>query len=114
MGDAIGVRIGVIGGSLLVVEIPNAARSRVVQGAVSVVGDRNPCQSLPAIELRHGDLDRVITDTAELANRFNSDFADEAGPVLQIDLAAVRQSAGESPTQPLACLIDLAKAEALT
>ncbi|MCX6000441.1 MAG: hypothetical protein NTU41_12905 [Chloroflexi bacterium] len=60
------------------------------------------------------DLDRVITDTEELASRFNSDFADGEGQSLQIDLAAVRQSAGTSPTQPLACLVDLAKAEALT
>ncbi|MCX6000214.1 MAG: hypothetical protein NTU41_11700 [Chloroflexi bacterium] len=60
------------------------------------------------------ELDKVITDTEELANRFNSDIADGAGPALKIDLAAVRQNAGRSPSQPLACLIDLAKAEALT
>ncbi|MCX5999094.1 MAG: hypothetical protein NTU41_05730 [Chloroflexi bacterium] len=60
------------------------------------------------------DLDKVITDTEELVKRFNSDFGGEAGLALQINLAAVLQNAGESSTQPLACLIDLAKAEALT
>ncbi|MCX5998485.1 MAG: hypothetical protein NTU41_02540 [Chloroflexi bacterium] len=60
------------------------------------------------------DLDKVIEDTEDLATRFNSDVSDEECQALRIDLAAVRQNAGKSPTQPLACLVDLAKAEALT
>ena len=56
----------------------------------------------------------MITDAEELANRFNSDFAEEVIPALQIEVAAVRHDPGRSLSEPLACLLDLAEAEALT
>jgi hypothetical protein len=59
------------------------------------------------------DLDKVIKDAEELVGRFNSDFSKEADRGLQINLEALRPAPGKNIAQPVAFLVDLAKAEAL-
>jgi hypothetical protein len=59
------------------------------------------------------DLDKVIREAEELAGRFNSDFAKEADKGLQINLETLRPAPGKNIAQPVAFLVDLAKAEAL-